>query len=77
MENKEIEYLKSFDYSKILTRKERFNEDGDGDYFPFILEGFYPDRDEANKILKSIDPDLYIAGDNNGGIEISRESFWK
>lgn len=74
MKDEEIKYLKSFDWSKLLTKNERFNENGE--YFPFILEGFYPDRDEANSLLKSIDPDLYIAGDSNGGIEISRESFW-
>ncbi len=78
MENKDIGYLRSIDYASELTRENRFYEQtGELQYHPFVLEGFYPDIDEAEEILKEIDPDLYIVGDSNGGIEISRKSFWK
>ena len=71
----EIEnYLKSVNFDRELTKEKRFGPNGE--YSPFILEGFYPDEKEAEKILNNIDSDLYIAGNSNGGIEISRKSFW-
>ena len=44
---------------------------------PFVIYGFDMNHDEAAKILKLIDEDLYVAGSFGGsGLEISRYSFW-
>ena len=75
MNKKDIEYLKSLDFSKMVSKERNFYKNGE--YCPTVLQGFYPDKEEAEAFLKEIDPDLYIVGDSNGGIEISRESFWK
>ena len=74
MEKKEIEYLKSLDFTKLVCKERNFYPDGT--YYPTVLQGFYPDETEAEAIIKEIDPDLYIVGDSNGGIEISRHSYW-
>lgn len=77
MNEKEKNFLKSFDYKEILTKEKMFHEfDGEEYYSPFILEGFYVDPDEAEQILQEIDPDLYVSG-TYSGIEISRKSFWE
>lgn len=74
MTKKEIEYVISFDWDKIMTYEERFNSEEE--YHPFILQGFYPDTDELEKLLKTIDSGLYVVGTSNGGVEISHEKFW-
>ena len=73
MAMEDIIYIKSFDFESILTKESRFTKDGE--YMPFVLEGLYVDTEEANELLASIDPDLYVAG-SFGGLEISRRSFW-
>ena len=75
MKREDIEYLKSFDYNKCLNEESSFYGDGLY-YYPFILSGLHVDHEEAEAILKEIDPDLYVVGDNGDGLEISRLSFW-
>ena len=74
MEKKDIDYLKSLDFSNLINKEKNFDENEE--YFPTILQGFYPEIEEAEKVIQEIDPDLYIVGDSNGGIEISRRSYW-
>ena len=57
-----------------LTKDKRFNDEVD--YSPFFIEGFFDEEDPDLKDLLNQDPDIYIAGTNIGGIELSRESFW-
>ena len=73
LSKEEIKYLRSFDWSEIMKSKNRFY--ANGDYSPFVLEGFNPDYTGAQAVLQLIDPDLYVCGGSNG-LEVSRKSFW-